>query len=211
MSLQWNLSRIFRDKAQRSWPVQLVIGVLMLIGLALLIIVSIVVSALFTIVSTDVLGKQSALFGVMAGLGAVLIPLTIDTLMFTMLLRLIPQNKIVWRALIPSAILAAVGWELSKNLFGWYVVHLANFGLMYGSLGTVIGLLTWTYLTGCFISLCAEFAVATDDWLAKRPPAAAVAAPAANTPVDQLPTDAPGKIPDIDQRAAEVQQDTVKN
>src|SRR5258708_40131090 len=110
-------------------------------------------------------------------MGAALLPLGIDTLMFGMLFRFIPQNNISWRALIPAAIFAGIFWELSKNLFGWYVAHLANFGLMYGSLGTVIGLLTWTYLTGCVISLCAEIAVAMNDWLEKRPPAVAIADP----------------------------------
>jgi len=85
------------------------------------------------------------------------------------------------------AIFVAVAWELSKNLFGWYVANLANFGLVYGGLGTVIALLTWTYLTGCLVSLCAEIAVATDDWLAKRPPAVALNPTPVNTPVHEVP------------------------
>lgn len=206
MNLQFNLSRIFRDKEQRSWPIQLIIGVLMLIALAILIIASIVVSGLFTVVGRTFLGDKSPLFNIFVSISAGVLPLLIDSAMFIMLFRLVPQRKIAWRALIPGAVLGAVLWELSKNLFGWYVVNLANFGLMYGSLGTVIGLLTWTYLTGCLISLCAEGSVATDDWFAKRAPAVTVAEPVINKPADELPMDAPGKVADIDLRAAEVQQ-----
>ncbi len=206
MNLQWNMSRIFRDEHQRIWPLQVLTGVLMMLSLALLIITSIVASTIFAIVSNKLLGTESFLSKTLLGIAAVALPLTINTLMFTMLFRLIPRNKIRWRALLPAAFIGGIGWELSKNLFGWYVGHLANFGLMYGSLGTVFGLLTWTYLTGCFISLCAEGAVATDDWLAKRPPAVVVQEPCINKPADELPLDAPNKVADIDQRAAEVKK-----
>lgn len=209
MNIQWNMSRIFRDKNQRIWPLMVLTGVLMMLGLALLIIASLIVSGVFTAVSASLLGTESPIEKILLGVGAVLIPLAINTAMFTMLFRLIPRTKIRWRALLPAALLGAIGWELTKNFFGWYVSNLANFGLMYGSLGTVFGLLTWTYLTGCFISLCAEVAVATDDWLAKRPPAVVVAEPCTNKPADQLPPDAPNKVAGIDQRAAEVTQEKV--
>ncbi len=206
MNLQFNMSRIFRDERQRIWPIQLGIGIVMLFALCLLVITSLVASGLFTFISGQLLGDQSPLFSLFVGLSAALLPLFIDGAMFTMLFRFIPQKKITLRALIPAVVLGALVWEASKNLFGWYVLHLANFGVMYGSLGTVIGLLTWTYLTGCIISLCAEFAVATDDWLAKRAPAVATVDAPVNVPADQLPASEPGKVAEIDQRAAEVQE-----
>ncbi len=189
-NLQINLSRIFRDKRQRSLPHQLLIGFLMLMTFAVLMGISIIMSASFTIIGGQIIGPKSPLMSI----GAALLPLGIDTLMFGMLFRFIPQNNISWRALIPAAIFAGIFWELSKNLFGWYVAHLANFGLMYGSLGTVIGLLTWTYLTGCVISLCAEIAVAMNDWLEKRPPAVAIADPCVNKPLPEVPASAQKQV-----------------
>jgi membrane protein len=189
-NLQFNLSRIFRDKQQRSVPLQFITGIMMLMTLAVLIGASIIASTLFTIIGGEIIGEKSPLMTV----GAALLPLAINTIMFLMLFRFIPQNDISWRALIPAAIFAGLAWELSKNLFGWYVSHLANFGVMYGSLGTVMGLLTWTYLTGCFISLCAEIAVATDDWLAKRPPAVTIVKPDVNKPLPEVPASAQDKV-----------------
>ncbi len=206
MNLQWNMSRIFRDEKQRSWPLMVITGVIMMIGLALLVIASVIVSGSFTWLSSVVLNQDAPVAKVLIAGGAVLIPLAINTTMFIMLFRLIPRRKIKWRALVPAAVLGAIGWELSKNLFAWYVSNLANWGTIYGSLGTIMGLLSWTYLTGCFISLCAEGAVATDDWLAKRAPAVVVNEPCTNKPADELPPDAPNKVAKIDQRAAEVQQ-----
>ncbi len=181
-NLQFDLSRIFRDQHQRSLPMQIVVGVLMLIVLASLLAMSLIASAVFSLVGPQLLGEQSPLLS----LGAALLPLALNTVMFALMFRYVPRRNISWRAILPASILGAFVWELGKNLFGWYVANLANFGLMYGSLGTVIALLTWTYLTGCLISLCGEIAVTTDDWLAKRPPAVAVVVPCVNKPMDQL-------------------------
>ncbi|MEP6987144.1 MAG: YhjD/YihY/BrkB family envelope integrity protein, partial [Chloroflexota bacterium] len=82
--------------------------------------------------------------------------------------------------------------------FGLYVANLANFGIVYGSLGTVIGLLTWTYLTGCIVSLCAEIAVATEDWRTEQPPAIAVTTPDLNKPANELPASAEGQVMNIE-------------
>jgi YihY family inner membrane protein len=197
-TLQGDLSRIFRDKRRRAWPLEVLIGVIMLLAMTVLIGASIVTSAIFSAVGMEFLGEKSLMFH----LGAALIPLAINTIMFFLLFRLVPRRKIHRRGIWPAALLAAFIWELGKNLFGWYAANLANFGLVYGSLGTVIGLLTWTYLTGALISLCGEIAVATDDWMNRKPPAVAVAAPSVNTPANELPPDAPGQVLNVEEPTA---------
>jgi len=110
-NLQWNLGRIFRDEHQRALPMQILMGLAMMLVLAALIVTSIVASFFFNVIGSEVVG----------------------------------------------------------------------------GLGTLIALLTWTYLTGCLISLCGEIAVATDDWPAKRPPAVALNPTRVNTPVYDVP------------------------
>ncbi len=197
-NLQWDLSRIFRDKHQRPFLLQVLIGIIMMVALALLIMASVLTSTIFSAIGMEFSGDQSPLLK----LGAALIPLAINTLMFFLMFRMVPQRKVSHRAIWPAALLAAFIWELGKNLFGWYVTNLANFGLVYGSLGTVIGLLTWTYLTGALVSLCAEIAVATDDWLHRKPPAIAVVVPCVNKPANELPPVAPGQVLDVEKPEA---------
>jgi membrane protein len=50
------------------------------------------------------------------------------------------------RSVYPGAILATLLWWLSTTLFGWYVRNIANYNVLYGSVGTVIALLVWMYL-----------------------------------------------------------------
>ena len=46
----------------------------------------------------------------------------------------------------PGAILATVLWWIATTLFGWYVRNIANYNVLYGSVGAVIALLVWMYL-----------------------------------------------------------------
>jgi membrane protein len=57
----------------------------------------------------------------------------------------------------PGAVLATVLWLLATGGFAWYVAHLANYNIFYGSLGTVIILLVWLYLLACITLIGCEF------------------------------------------------------
>ena len=61
--------------------------------------------------------------------------------------------KRVW----PGALLATTLWLVATVGFAWYVGHLANYNVFYGSLGTVVILLVWLYLLACITLLGCEF------------------------------------------------------
>jgi membrane protein len=58
-----------------------------------------------------------------------------------------------WEWITPGSVFAAVTWLLLTSLFGFYVTSLSDYGATYGSLGAVVALLTWMYLSAyafCF-------------------------------------------------------------
>jgi membrane protein len=57
----------------------------------------------------------------------------------------------------PGAFIATVLWMLATAGFAWYVGHIANYNLFYGSLGTVVVLLIWLYLIACIALIGCEF------------------------------------------------------
>ncbi|HXH52964.1 MAG TPA: YihY/virulence factor BrkB family protein [Sphingomicrobium sp.] len=61
-----------------------------------------------------------------------------------------------WEWITPGSILAAVAWVLLTIAFGFYVTRVANYNETYGSLGTIIVLLTWIYLSAYVLVLGAE-------------------------------------------------------
>jgi membrane protein len=57
-----------------------------------------------------------------------------------------PNRKQSWRNVWPGAWLATGLWLAVTVLFGWYVRHIGNYNVMYGSIGAVMALLVWMYL-----------------------------------------------------------------
>jgi membrane protein len=52
-----------------------------------------------------------------------------------------------WKWITPGSAFTAVTWLILTLLFGFYVSHLTNYSATYGSLGAVVALLTWLYLS----------------------------------------------------------------
>ena len=57
----------------------------------------------------------------------------------------------------PGAFLATVLWWPATTGFGWYVGHLANYNVLYGSVAAGIVLLVWMYLLAVIALLGCEF------------------------------------------------------
>ncbi len=86
-------------------------------------------------------------------------PLALTTALFILLYRFVPHAvRVRWRDVLPSALLAALLWEVAKGAFTFYMKRFAqqNYNLLYGSVGAILGLLTWVYLTGVIVLLGAE-------------------------------------------------------
>jgi uncharacterized BrkB/YihY/UPF0761 family membrane protein len=54
-------------------------------------------------------------------------------------------------------VLATGLWFASTTIFGWYLRHYADYGVIYGSVGTAIALLIWLYMVSLVILIGAEF------------------------------------------------------
>ena len=68
-----------------------------------------------------------------------------------------PYRQQRWRYVWPGAILATILWLLATSGFGWYVVHIARYNVMYGSVGAGIALLVWMYLMAAIALIGCEF------------------------------------------------------
>ena len=68
-----------------------------------------------------------------------------------------PYRQQRWRFVWPGATLATLLWLLATSGFGWYVRHVANYNVMYGSIGAGIALLVWMYLMAAIALIGCEF------------------------------------------------------
>lgn len=62
--------------------------------------------------------------------------------------RVVPNVRLAWRDVLPGALFSLVAWFTLSVAFSFYVDNMARYSLLYGSLGAVIVLMLWLYLTG---------------------------------------------------------------
>ena len=77
-------------------------------------------------------------------------------MVFLMLYKYMPNTKTYWRYIWVGALVAAILFETTKNLFIVYLNTFTNFANVYGTLAPVVALLLWTYLSGLILILGAE-------------------------------------------------------
>ncbi len=59
--------------------------------------------------------------------------------------------------MFPGAVLATLLWLLTTIAFGWYVRNIADYNVLYGSVGASMALLVWMYLLAVIMLFGCEF------------------------------------------------------
>lgn len=85
-----------------------------------------------------------------------LAPIIFMIIIFTLLYKLAPDRKDVkvsFLDALPGSIFTAIAWILISRAFAYYVDNFGNYDRTYGSLGGIIVLLTWLYLSSMIMIL----------------------------------------------------------
>jgi membrane protein len=61
-----------------------------------------------------------------------------------------------WRNIWPGTLASLAAWMVISWLYSLYVEHVANYSLLYGSIGTIIVLLIWLKLSAMTLIMGAE-------------------------------------------------------
>lgn len=77
-------------------------------------------------------------------------------IVFTALYYVAPNKHLQVKHGVPGAFAATIGWILASLAFSYYVGNFANYSATYGSIGGVIVLMIWLYLSGMIIILGGE-------------------------------------------------------
>lgn len=75
----------------------------------------------------------------------------------TILYRYGPNRRQVWGRVWPGAVVATALWLGATSFFAWYVRHIANYNVVYGSVAAVILLLVWMYVLAVIAFIGCEF------------------------------------------------------
>jgi membrane protein len=122
----------------------------------------IAVLGLLSIVSTVVAGAVTAQTppGALATIGAVLLALAANLLLFFAAFRLLTVADVPTRDLLPGVIVGSVLWQILQHVGGYYVAHVVRHAQeTSGLFAFVLGLLAWLYLGSQVMLLAAEINV----------------------------------------------------
>jgi len=153
--LQLALDRAWRVSTPRAFWLRRLFSIAVIGVLGLFFVTSVLVSAAtldFLYASLGDTANIPALqreavnwIGIAASFGA-----------FLLLYKIFPHARVTWRAALFGASVAALLWQLAEFGYGVYLSYFARFNLVYGSLGAVIGLMLWGYVSAAIILFCAE-------------------------------------------------------
>jgi membrane protein len=156
-----SLDFIFHVPTNRSLWRQRLIAIVMAFGLVVLLATSFVTSGVLRIISTFFIERPN----LWVSIGTYFLPLGLNMVILALLFRFVPARRVHWDAVWPAAIFGAIGWELAKIGFSWYLTNVANYQFIYGSIATAIVLLFWAYLLASLFLLSAEFCAQLNEWI----------------------------------------------
>ena len=181
-SLIWSATNMFNILAKninRAFPKAIVpdffkgriMGLFMFLALSLLVFLAIgmtTVVGLIPAVKIPFNGKslhQTFLWQV----GSFLLPIGFNTLLFWAMYYWVPQVKVSRKASLIGALVTGATWDMLNNAFTWYLSSgLDQYRLVYGSVGTVVALLFWVYLTGTIMLMGAHLAASIQAAMVRK-------------------------------------------
>jgi membrane protein len=161
-AIQDSLNVVYKVKETRSYFAARfsAIGVTMLLmGLVTLMLASLLGGDFFARLAHLHIYDHffAALVALMARVAGWLFAVILLSLFFAVIYYFAPDVKrSQWHWLTPGAAVGIVGWLITSIGLRLYVHYFDNYSMTYGSLGAVIILLTWFYLTGLMLLLGAE-------------------------------------------------------
>jgi membrane protein len=108
--------------------------------------------------------------GYLIGLATTLL---LNTLVFALLFKFLPNTTVRWRDVGLGALVTAVLWEIGKNLLALYIGRSGQSWSAYGLVGTVLILMAWIYFSSQILFLGAEFTEVFSRYHGSRKPQAA--------------------------------------
>lgn len=151
------LNKAYDEPETRPWWKHKGLSVIFTIGIALLMLMT-----FGLLVFGRVLGVQ--LFSLLHGpdfervWGVIKfsIPLASMLFLFMLLYRITPNRRLSFRSVLPGSVFSTLGWIAISLLFSFYVNNFGNFSRSYGSIGGIIVLLVWLYLSSIIILIGGE-------------------------------------------------------
>lgn len=148
-----------KAKPKKGWLKYLLNRLLsfsLVIALGFILLVSLVINALLSFLSEELIKKFPHFPVGLFNLANSLLILTVITCLFVVIYKVLPDAVIAWRDAWMGSVFTAALFLLGKFLIGYYLGK-ANLGVTYGTAASVVILLAWVYYSSLILYFGAEF------------------------------------------------------
>jgi membrane protein len=171
-TLAYNINMAWSRAEARGFLERRFVALMMIValfGLLLLSLTSTTLANLLPRLALPLDNGTSIYDTLLWALGSRLVPWLFTFLMFLALYRWVPNTDVPWWSAFWGALVAAIAWEGGKAGFAWYLSSgLVAYELVYGSLGAVVALLFWIYLSSMITLFGAHLSAAVAKQLASH-------------------------------------------
>ncbi|WP_424765636.1 YihY/virulence factor BrkB family protein [Paenibacillus sp. sgz302251] len=84
------------------------------------------------------------------------IPIVAMIGVFSLLFWIVPNRKLRFKEVVPGALFTTFGWIVTSLMFQFYINNFGNYSKTYGSIGSIIVLLIWLYISSNIIIVGGE-------------------------------------------------------
>ena len=174
LELQTDLNTIWRVKPKESGSyirvlvMQRVISFGLVVALGFLLLTSLLVTTALSVIHNYLGATFTGMVVVWEALNVVL-SLSVITLLFALIYKVLPDVKLGWREVWVGALVTAGLFTVGKLVIGLYL-GTTSMASTYGAAGSVVVILVWVYYSAQIILLGAEFTRAYVEQFGRRPP-----------------------------------------
>ena len=157
-SLRIALNIVFRVEKSQGMLRGIGVDLLMILLAGILLLVSMILSSFVTFLPGYQRRIPVAIGPTIQWILKYLLPFFLTFCMFFLIYKIIPNKRVHFKSALQAALFTGLLWELAKHLFAWYVVHLAEYSMFYGSFRTLVIFVLWVYYSSTILIVCGEFA-----------------------------------------------------
>ncbi len=163
----WGVQPDPRRKGVGRFVVRRLLSFAMILAIAFLLLVSLVLTAILTLVARNAAEllpdgvSRLALQGVNGAVSFLVV-----TLLFAAIFKVMPEARVRWRDVAVGALVTSALFTLGKSLIGVYLGN-SNVGTAFGAASSLAIVLVWVYWSSAILLLGAEF---TQVWTRRYGP-----------------------------------------
>jgi len=158
-AIRKSLNTAWGVKQPRPFLHERLMEFVMMIGFGALLLMSVGLTTAFRVIreaNLPVFGERFIEGSLLWHSAIIATSVFISFLAFLFLYKLVPNTRVYWRHAAIGALAASILFEIVKNVFIWFIANFATYTLVYGYVGTIVALMTWTYVSAVILLFCAK-------------------------------------------------------